>query len=136
LRRNLWPAIRATRLALPLLSTRRSSWPRDRAVVLHVASIYGREGGGAMSYNAAKAALISLAHEQARELAPRGIRVLSVAPGSILHQGGSWERRLGQDREAIAQFVRREIPFGRFGSADEVGDLVAFLASRRASWVA
>ena len=66
----------------------------------------------------------------------RGIRVVSVAPGSILHPGGSWERRLAQDRDAIAQFVRREIPFGRFGSADEVGELVAFHASRRASWVA
>src|SRR5438105_1641222 len=109
---------------------------RDLSVIVHVASIWGREGGGAMGYNAAKAALISLAHEQARELAPRGIRVLSIAPGSILHPGGSWERRLGQDRDGIGQFVRREIPFGRFGSADGVGDLVAFLASARASWIA
>jgi len=148
LERNLWPAIRAAREALPLLEAgarERGFQPakevdaapaRDSSVIVHVASIWGREGGGAMGYNAAKAALISLAHEQARELAPRGIRVLSVAPGSILHPGGSWERRLAQDRDAIAQFVRREIPFGRFGSADEVGELVAFLASRRASWVA
>src|SRR5256886_17637313 len=80
---------------------------RDLSVVVHVASIWGREGGGAMGYNVAKAALISLAHEQARELAPRGIRVVSVAPGSILHAGGSWERRLRQDRDAIPQFLRR-----------------------------
>jgi 3-oxoacyl-[acyl-carrier protein] reductase len=145
--RNLWPPIRASREALPLLEAaarERGFGPpgevdaapaRDLSAIVHVASIWGREGGGAMGYNAAKAALISLAHEQARELAPRGIRVLSVAPGSILHPGGSWERRLKQDREAIAQFVRREVPFGRFGSADEVGDLIAFLSSRRASWV-
>ena len=148
LERNLWPAIRAAHEALPLLEAaarERGFAPpldvdapptRDLSVIVHVASIWGREGGGAMGYNAAKAALISLAHEQARELAPRGIRVLSVAPGSILHPGGSWERRLGQDRDGIGQFVRREIPFGRFGSADEVGDAIAFLASRRASWVA
>src|SRR5256885_3554124 len=148
LERNLWPSIRAAREALPLLEAaarERGFAPpgdvdaapaRDLSVIVHVASIWGREGGGAMGYNAAKAALISLSHEQAHELAPRGIRVLSVAPGSILHPGGSWERRLKQDHEAIAQFVRREIPFGRFGSAEEVGDLVAFLASRRASWVA
>ena len=67
------------------------------SVILHVASIYGREGGGTISYNTAKAALISLAHEQARELASRGIRVLSVAPGSVLHPGGSWERRKQAD---------------------------------------
>jgi len=82
--RNLWPAIRATRLALPLLETsarERGALPpasvdapgsRQQSVVLHVASIWGREGGGSMSYNAAKAGLISLAHEQARELLRRG----------------------------------------------------------------
>jgi 3-oxoacyl-[acyl-carrier protein] reductase len=146
--RNLWPAIRATRLALPILETsarERGALPpssvgsagsRRQSVVLHVASIWGREGGGAMSYNAAKAALISLAHEQARELAPRGIRVLSLAPGSILHPGGSWERRLRSDPAGIAEFVRREIPFGRFGTSEEVGDTIAFLCSPRASWIA
>lgn len=146
--RNLWPAIRASRLALPLLeaSARErgalppksvdAPGPRRASVVLHVASIWGREGGGAMSYNATKAALISLAHEQARELAPRGVRVLSLAPGSILHPGGSWERRLRNDPAGIAEFVRREIPFGRFGSAEEAGELIAFLVSPRASWVA
>jgi len=89
-----------------------------------------------MSYNAAKAALISLAHEQARELAPRGVRVLSLAPGSVLHPGGSWERRLRSDPQAVAEFVRREIPFARFGTAEEVGDTIAFLCSPRASWIA
>jgi 3-oxoacyl-[acyl-carrier protein] reductase len=146
--RNLWPAIRATREALPLLESAArergfapaasvgASPHRDFSVVVHVASIWGREGGGAMAYNAAKAALISLAHEQARDLAPRGIRVVSVAPGSILHPGGSWEKRLQKDPAGIGEFVRREIPFGRFGSAEEIGDLIAFLCSRRASWVA
>jgi 3-oxoacyl-[acyl-carrier protein] reductase len=102
---------------------------------VHVASIWGREGGGALSYNAAKAALISLAHEQARELAARGIRVCSVAPGSILHAGGSWERRLASDPEGTRAFVEREIPFRRFGTAEEVGDVIAFLCSARSSWV-
>jgi len=146
--RNLWPAVRASRLALPHLSAsaqrralNRSSEPLeqpggDASVIVHVASIFGREGGGALSYNVAKAALISLAHEQARELAPRGIRVLSVAPGSILHQGGSWERRLQTEPAATRAFVQREIPFGRFGTANEVGEVIAFLCSPRASWVA
>jgi len=146
--RNLWPSIRATRLALPFLEAsarERGALPppsvdspgsRQQSVVLHVASIWGREGGGSMGYNAAKAALISLAHEQARELAPRGVRVLSLAPGSVLHPGGSWERRLRSDPQGIAEFVRREIPFGRFGTAEEVGDTIAFLCSARASWIA
>jgi len=148
--RNLWPAVRASRYALQHLisgAVRRGfsasrpaleepSVPREPGVILHVASIFGRESGGALSYNTAKAALIALAHEQARELAPRGVRVLSIAPGSILHPGGSWERRLKSDPAGTTAFVHREIPFGRFGTAEEVGEVIAFLVSPRASWVA
>ena len=134
--RNFWPAVRASRLALPHLArAAKGAGPRGASVILHVASIWGREGGGALAYNTAKAALIALAHEQARELAPQGVRVLSLAPGSILHPGGSWERRLREDPQGIAAFVQREIPFGRFGTAEEVGDTIAFLLSPRASWI-
>jgi len=59
-----------------------------------------------------------------------------AGPGSILHPGGSWERRQKEDPAAIAAFVKREIPFGRFGTAEEVGDTIAFLVSARASWIA
>ncbi|HEY6910816.1 MAG TPA: SDR family oxidoreductase [Myxococcales bacterium] len=141
--RNLWPAVRASRTALPYLVTsaaRRGfvhgGQSREASVIVHVASVWGREGGGALTYNTAKAALISLAHEQNRELAPRGVRVLSLAPGSVLHPGGSWEKRQKADPAGIEAFVRREIPFGRFGTAQEVGDAIAFLISPRASWVA
>jgi 3-oxoacyl-[acyl-carrier protein] reductase len=148
--RNLWPAVRASGYALPYLiggAVRRGfaeprleldepHVPREPGVILHVASIWGREGGGSLAYNTAKAALIALAHEQARELAPRGVRVLSLAPGSILHPGGSWERRLRQDPAGTLAFVQREIPFGRFGTAAEIGDVIAFLVSPRASWIA
>jgi len=61
--------------------------------------------------------------------------VNSVAPGSILFPGGSWARRQQADPEGIADFVARELPFGRFGRADEVGAVVAFLASPKASWI-
>jgi len=88
-----------------------------------------------MTYNAVKAAEISLAKSMARQLAPDNIRVNSVAPGSILFPGGSWHRRQQEDPAGIAEFVRTELPFGRFGRPEEVGDLVAFLASDRASWI-
>jgi len=127
--RNLFPALRVSRAALPHLRA------RGGGVIVMIASIYGRESGGGPSYNVAKAAEISLAKAMARDLAKDQIRVLSVAPGSILFPGGSWERRQKADPDAIAAFVARDIPSGRFGRADEVGDVVAFLCSPRAGWI-
>src|SRR5436190_991384 len=82
-----------------------------------------------------KAAEISLTKWLARQLARDNIRVNSVAPGSILFEGGSWHRRQLEDPAGIAEFVRQELPFGRFGRPEEVGAVVAFLASSRASWI-
>jgi 3-oxoacyl-[acyl-carrier protein] reductase len=126
---TLFPAIRASRLAVPLMRR------RGGGVIIMIASIYGRESGGRMVYNAVKAAEISLAKSLAQQLAPEGIRVNSVAPGSILFPGGGWHKRQQADPEGIAEFVRRDLPFGRFGKAEEVGDVVAFLASVRANWI-
>ncbi len=108
---------------------------RGGGVILMIASIWGRESGGRMTYNAVKAAEISLAKAMSQQLARDNIRVNSVAPGSIRFPGGSWDRRVLEDPEGMAEFVRRELPFGRFGKADEVGAVVAFLASPRASWI-
>jgi 3-oxoacyl-[acyl-carrier protein] reductase len=108
---------------------------RGGGVILLIASIWGRESGGRMTYNAVKAAEISLGKSLAQQLAPSNIRVNSVAPGSILFPGGTWHKRQQADPDGIAEFVRRELPFGRFGRAEEVAAVVVFLASSRASWV-
>jgi 3-oxoacyl-[acyl-carrier protein] reductase len=126
---TLYPAIRMSRLVVPYMKTQGSG------SIVMIASIWGRESGGRMTYNAIKAAEISLAKSMAQQLAKDGIRVNSVAPGSILFPGGSWDTRQQADPAGIAEFVRRELPFGRFGRADEVGAAVAFLASPRASWI-
>jgi 3-oxoacyl-[acyl-carrier protein] reductase len=100
-----------------------------------IATMWGGLGVGSPSYNIAKAAEISLAKAMAADLAKDGVRVLSVAPGSTLFPGGSWERRLQADPEGMAAFIDRELPWGRLGSVDEIADVVAFLVSPRASWV-
>lgn len=127
--KNLFPALNVSRAAVPILRE------RGGGVIGMVASIWGREGGGGPSYNVAKAAEISLAKTMATDLAGDGIRVFSMAPGSTLFPGGSWERRLRDDPEGMAGFIERELPWGRLGTVDEVADVMTFLVSPRASWV-
>ena len=126
---TLMTAVRMSRLTVPHMQR------RGGGSIVIIASIYGREAGGRMTYNAVKAAEISLAKSMAQQLAPMNIRVNSVSPGSILFEGGSWWKRQQADPAGIVEFVKQELPFGRFGKPEEVGDVVAYLSSSRASWI-
>ena len=125
---SFFSAVRVSRAAFSALEAGGGS-------IVNVSSIFGRENGGPISYNAAKAAMISMSSNLAIEAAKRGIRVNSVAPGSIIFPGGSWERRQKADPAAMEKFVEDNIPGGRFGSPEEVAAVVTFLASPKASWV-
>lgn len=128
-RANIQAAVRATRAAVPHM--------RDRGggSILHVASIFGREAGGSLPYNAMKAAMISHAKNSALALAADNIRVNSIAPGSIRFPGGSWDRRVDADPDGMTRFVEQNIAMGRFGTVDEIADVAAFLCSPRANWI-
>lgn len=123
------PAVRLTRLAAPHMKE------AGGGSIVHLSSIWGKEAGGRPAYNAMKAALISHAKAMAVELAADGIRVNTVAPGSVSAPGGTWWKRQQEDPEGMAKFVAENIPLGRFGTAEEVANVVAFLCSTRASWV-
>jgi 3-oxoacyl-[acyl-carrier protein] reductase len=126
---GLWPTIRTSRLAIPHMRA------RGGGVITIISSIYGRELGGRAAYMTMKAAENAVAKSMARELAPEGIRVNAVAPGSIIFPGGGWQRRVDENPAEMEELVRRELPLGRFGRPEEVADVVAFLSSERASLV-
>jgi 3-oxoacyl-[acyl-carrier protein] reductase len=126
---NVGVSVRMTQLVLPGMLLR--GWGR----VVVVTSVWGREAGGAPAYNAAKAAEISFVTSLAREVAAKGVTVNAIAPGSILWEGGGWQRRQKADPEATADLVRREMPLGRFGTVEEVASLVAFVCSKQASLI-
>jgi len=128
---NLRCHVRITRATVPLMAA------GGGGSIVFVTSIFGREAGGPglVLYNSTKSAAISLAKILSLELAAQGIRVNSVAPGSLRFPGSSWDKRVQEDPEGMAAFVRQNIPLGRFGTPREVADVVAFLASPRASLV-
>jgi 3-oxoacyl-[acyl-carrier protein] reductase len=128
---NLRAHIRCSRAAIPHMKA------GGGGSIIFITSIFGREAGGTglSIYNTTKSALISLSKIMALELAPHGIRVNNVAPGSIRFPGGSWDRRCIADPDGMAVFIEQNLPLGRFGTVEEVGNVVAFLASDCASLV-
>lgn len=126
---NYYSAVHFSKLALPVMENQ-----QDGAII-NISSIFGREAGGKPTYNNAKAALISFTKSLADEVIQKGIRVNGVAPGSILHPTGNWQKRIEENPEKMKAFVENEIPGGRFGTAEEVANVAVFLASKKASWV-
>lgn len=104
-------------------------------VIVHVSSICGLEHCTSAPYTAAKGAIASLTKEMGIDLARKKVRVVAVAPGSIMFPGGSWDKRKRAMPDRIEKMVREELPWGRFGTPEEIADVVTFALSSRASWV-
>ena len=127
---NLLAATRLIRLVTP--SMRSAHWGR----IVSVASIWGREYGGTVVYMTGKAALIAMSKHLALELASENILVNTIAPGSIKFPGGSWERfESTQPEDVVSRFIETNLPMGKFGWPEPVGDLVAYLCSDRAGMI-
>jgi 3-oxoacyl-[acyl-carrier protein] reductase len=124
---NLTSAMLCSRAVAPSMVERKSG------TIVNVVSIAAHNGGGPGSgaYSAAKAGLIALTKSQAKELAPHGVRVNAISPGTIdthFHEVFSTPEML---KAAVAT-----IPMGRLGTPEDCAKVVAFLASDAAGYLA
>jgi 3-oxoacyl-[acyl-carrier protein] reductase len=126
---DLMAAVRASRAALPHLQA--SAHP----CILHTSSIAAfRPRAHGAAYAAAKAALSQYTTSQALALAEHRIRVNAIAPGSISFPDGLWERRK-RDQPDLYRATLAKIPFGRFGTPQEIAHAALFLTSPWAGWI-
>ncbi|CAM2011661.1 SDR family NAD(P)-dependent oxidoreductase [Acanthopleuribacter pedis] len=121
---NVTSTFLATQSVVPLMG--------DGGSIINVASLAGRDGGGpgAAAYATAKGAVMTLTRSLAKELGPKNIRVNSLCPGMIattFHDVFT--------KDAVREKVAAGTPLRREGTAAEVADLVAYLASSESSFI-
>ena len=133
---NVMGIVRPTRAALPEIQR------RGGGSIVIVGSINAYHPDPAIyEYCATKAAVTNFAKALSKELAPKNIRVNSVSPGPVstglwMDEGGAADgfgNATGQTPEAVKEMVRTVTPTGRFTTAEQVADLVVFLASDRSA---
>jgi 3-oxoacyl-[acyl-carrier protein] reductase len=128
-----WDEVLAVNLTSVFLTCRKLSrlmMSQRQGSIINISSVVGIMGnGGQTNYAASKAGIIGFSKSLARELSSRGVRVNVVAPGFI---GTSMTEALS---ESIKEQIATQIPLGRMGTAEEVAQAVAFLASENARYI-
>jgi meso-butanediol dehydrogenase/(S,S)-butanediol dehydrogenase/diacetyl reductase len=122
---NIGGVFNVTRNALPAL--------RDaNGTIVNVSSIWGLRGdSGDVAYTASKGAVVALTKQLCQQYGSDGLRANAVAPGAIATPLNEEVRT----DEAYVSNIEGTVPAGRFGDAEEVADLIAFLAGPQASYI-
>ncbi len=127
---NLFSGVALVAKVLPHMKAQR--WGR----IITISSIYGREYGGSIDYMTGKAGMIAFCKHLAVQMIPYNVLVNCVAPGSIDFPGSTWDRfQQNNTPEVVAEFIGRNLPAGKFGWPEPIGETVAFLASDRADLI-
>ncbi len=126
---NLWSTTNMVEAA-------RSSLAASKGNIVCLSSICGLEviPGAPVTYSAAKAALNAYVRGIARPLGQEGIRINAIAPGNILFEGSVWADKLNKNANAVNNMLEQEVALKKLGTARNVAELAAYLASPRASF--
>ena len=125
---NFETALNTARIFVPMLE-------KSNGCLLFVSSIAGLEAFGAPTdYSTAKSAIIALAKNLSRKLAPN-VRVNVIAPGNIYFRGGSWDEKIRQDKKQVDKSIKTKVPMRRLGLPEEISASAVFLCSDKASFI-
>ncbi|SHE33589.1 3-oxoacyl-[acyl-carrier protein] reductase [Caldanaerobius fijiensis DSM 17918] len=134
----LFAVIRLSRAVVPYMQ--KAKWGR----IINVSSMFGKQPGGLLDYDTIKAAVNMITKEFANYLAKDNILVNAVCPGPIRtplweapgQLGDQLSKILGKPKEeAIEFYASSNIPLGRYGQPEEIANVIAFLASEKASYI-
>jgi 3-oxoacyl-[acyl-carrier protein] reductase len=127
---NLVSAMETLVKAEPLLEKGQSP-----AVVL-IGSIAGMEAINApLPYGAAKAGLLHSMKAASVFLGKKNIRINMIAPGNVFFENGTWDLKLRENRKQVMRMLDEQVPLRRFGTIEEIGSAVVFLASEKAGFI-
>ncbi len=127
---NFMSAVRLSRESLRYMMNAKSG------SIIFIASIAGVETIAAPApYACAKAALLSYMKNTAPVAARCGVRMNAVSPGNIFFPGGTWDKKVRESPEPTQNYIRDTVPLRRFGTPDDIGPLVCYLASDDASFI-
>ena len=127
---NFMNAVRLSRESLRYMMV------AQKGSIIFIASIAGVETIAAPApYACAKAALLSYMKNTAPVAARHGVRMNAISPGNILFPGGTWDKKIRENPEPTQKYIQDNVPLQRFGTPDDVGSLVCYLASDNASFI-
>lgn len=126
---NVKSAVAMLDIFLPVMKKKKQG-----SIVL-ISSTAGIESTKApYGYAAAKASLLTLMKNVAREWGWFGIRINAVAPGNVYFKGGRWEELMKANPSSVKQYIGKDVPLRRFGTPEEIANAVTFLASPLSSF--
>lgn len=121
--------------AVGLIQNTRSLFSENGGSIVLTASLAAHDRIGAPpAYAAAKAGIISLVKYAAPILWGDNIRINAVSPGNVFFEGGRWEELLRQDEAGINDYIDKEVPMKRFGTAEEIAETILFLSSEKSGF--
>jgi len=109
---------------------------KTKGSIVCISSIAGISSTGApIGYSSAKSALNSYVKNISRIFAKDHVRINAVSPGNIMFRDSVWDKKLSENPKKIKKMLKEKVPMNRFGTPIEVGNVVAFLLSPRASFI-